>query len=571
MVSTVTQAPNDLTFGWDFVYAENFLDINAEIVSAKSTPTIFSTDNGREPSDPLYRAISGNFADAAHTKGDWKLTTGGASRDVWMEMPDIDFQFTKGTASPVSYINCTLRVSFNLAFRDTGNKASNGGRLLQLKIQAQDTKAANQDLVTIEHYESTPSPTAIDEGNIRNLFSKWFEENMDQFDHVFAEVVVDGFAEHERFQWLQPTGVDYSVNDTEEGAALDTGFITINVMTENRNVPGAITPPSAVLPGDKRRSFVVSPERFLDKFILPGMGHMFSGPEVEQTGMQWPEDYFDIIGGTVITNNADLKLNSLEYGNEDDDETEKSPVRATIEANRFTVTLAKQFLIVEFVDLKHPYITEGIEYLDTFHTFRALVTARLNPENQFDLVPTEDPDNKEVAFHKANVEKTTAAQVVEWLLVLADVLIILKGISAVARGWLAVEEAEAEVGEEAAEQAATATEEGAVDEGAQENIDAAGGAGAEAAANGTWSLRTFFETYGTIIKGTAAAIMTPTLIAEQVYQYYANKNAKEKLPKFQEFADEVLEPVTWTTTPGGFDVNDARFNDGFQAFQNKET
>ena len=154
---------------------------------------------------------------------------------------------------------------------------------------------------------------------------------------------------------------------------------------------------------------------------------------------------------------------------------------------------------------------------------------------------------------------------------LADVLIILKGISAVARGWLAVEEAEAEVGEEAAEQAATATEEGAVDEGAQENIDAAGGAGAEAAANGTWSLRTFFETYGTIIKGTAAAIMTPTLIAEQVYQYYANKNAKEKLPKFQEFADEVLEPVTWTTTPGGFDVNDARFNDGFQAFQNKET
>jgi len=553
---TTAETPPKARGDWDFVYATRFTELNAAIVTANSTPTTFSEEEGTEGT-ASYKKIAGTFGDTPRTKGHWLLTTGGSGRRVRLRLPDIAFAFTKGTATPVNYTDCTLEVTFDLEFRPTNRKANGGGVVHELRIKSKATGGVDvqNSFITIESYTSTPEPSTGERIDISSLFANWLNTNMDQFDHVFSEVVVDDIATEPEFQWLQPTALGYAVNDTETSDPIANGFMAIATMTEERTAPSTVIAPDDILPAGYKQSFLVSSERFLDKLMLPGMGNLFDGPVTPSDEKAWPQDYFDVIGGNKLSNNEAIKIDALTYGQGE------APVRATLPANRLSATMSNTFLTLEMNDLAHPY---GI-LLNVKHDMRIFLKARLNDSGQFDLESVEDSEIGEVAIHDPRAEKTDAAKAIDWVLIFADIAAVVSIVYEAGRGWMAVEEGEPEIAEggASASRRDRVRQIGPLDERSQRALDAAGGAAA--ADQEKKSLFNILWAQITSLKGAAVATMTTALAAKTVYEAYAEGKAQDTLPDFKDFGAKVMTPIKWNDDAETFNVTSVTFSDGFQA------
>ena len=110
--------------------------------------------------------------------------------------------------------------------------------------------------------------------------------------------------------------------------------MTIGAMTEDRDAPKALIAPDDILPSGRRGSFVVGSERFMERMLLPGMDNMFDGPVVDDPAKQWPGDYFDLIGGNLITNNAAIRIDQFVYSENE------AAAKATLEANQLSCVLS---------------------------------------------------------------------------------------------------------------------------------------------------------------------------------------------------------------------------------------
>jgi len=547
---------------WDFIYTTSFEVINGGIKSANSTPTdTFDPQIGDSPTDTNYRKITGTFGDVEATTrtGHWELATGGSGRRVWMKMPDIRFTYERHNQPDVSYTNCELTISFRMEFRPTNRLGKGGGVIHELRIKT-DSDGENS-FINFEDYSSTPTPGTGDEISIKQLFQNWLEDNLDKFDHVFAEVVKDDIADIDKFQWVQPTALGYGVNDTEPSDALNTGFMAVSAMTEGRAAPKATVLPDAVLPAGKSGSFLVSSERFMDKMLRPGIGNMFDDPNEASGGEApnkvWPDEYFEIVGGDTLVNVEDLQINSFSYS------ADQAAVQATLRKGNLSVALSNGLLTLTMTQLKHPYGA----FVDVTHDMRVFLEARLNEEGQFDLTPTDDEKLKEIAYHFPEGQKSDLAKAIDWVLLIADIAALF-GVVYEFGGWMKAEEGELEV----AEDEASASRKDRVKKDPKQpkptkkgtkKIEKTGAAPVlneerKSIGNMLW---------GTLVslKGGAVAVMSIALVAKQVYEAYLEGTAETTLPEFDEFAATVMAPVQWNNEGKNFNVTEARFEDGLLA------
>jgi hypothetical protein len=405
-------------------------------------------------------------------------------------------------------------------------------------------------------YSGTP-PGAIDRAIIKDLFGTWFNDadNLQNFNTVFVSVNLNAKADVDAFQWLQPTFVSYAV--AEEGGLPD-GIFGVLCMTENRPATGLghqVSP--YAIPAGERSAFLISPERYLSKLLMPGVALMFAKPADADPSQSWPADFFTLEpDGRTITNTAPIEIAALEIA-------EGDTRVATIDSQRFAVRLESTALVIDITNMRHDY-SSGLQWLKVDHTIHSTATASLRAGQKFALEPGD-------GTHTIVVTKNTTAEWVEIGFISAMLLFTGLGVAQGAyRTWrVGTAATTANTLTQTAEMTAVA----AAPEGAAATESAAGATTCLATIRGAATsaktvLAAFWQNYratwfalGTTVVGVASAIMN-------VLELVADQKSQSFLPDFNEFAAGVMAPVQWPSAQSQFTVTAVAFSGGFQAAGN---
>jgi hypothetical protein len=532
------------TFGWDTVYAIRYADVNSAIVNDW-------------PSHPLRVDQTSGPASIAGDFLPWRIVTGGSGRLVHLETPVPVLTYNDGTG-PRDF-DATPEIELELEFvpqpapgvrgARTGG-ATSGGSWMDLRVKGV-AAGANAAVRVLDITYTGTQPGDIEKAIIMDLFRQWFENNIQEFATVFASVNLNAKADVDQFQWLMPTHVSYAV---AEESSLPDGIFGVLCMTEDREYAGLAHQVSPyAIPEGQRSAFLISPERYLSKMLMPGIGLMFAEPPHASASKPWPEGYFDRLADGSITNNAPISIAELEI-------EEGQTREATIPARDFTVRISDSRLEIDFTNMKHDYRHGLLGWLKVNHTIRSTAKAALRDGQKFALEPSD-------GTHTIVVTKNTTAEWVEIVVIGTTLLLITSGLAVGAyRTWTA----------QAATQTANAfTQTGELvdiaavpaPEAAQEA--AAGAQGCMSAVGGGLvrvkdALSAFWQNYRATWMAAASTATGGTAAIMKILEAIANKDSQKFLPDFKVFSAGVMAPVQWPNTQSEFEVETVAFNRSFQ-------
>lgn len=524
------------TFGWDTVFAITFVETNAAIKAAKSSPTTLSVKH--EEAGHVYQ-LEGSF-------GDWELDTGGDGRNARFAIPLDTLVYTENGAAS-SFSNVLLGVVFAFGFqpsRDESIAQKDGNGWMDLRVDA----SQGATVTSIQFLDGDdPGILAF---IIKGLIETWFNdpENIGAFSHVFGSVNLNAKAASDDFQWLMPTDLGYAVVDR---GSLENSIFAILCMTEGRERPDAghqVSP--FAIPDGYSSGFLISKERFLEKMLLPGIGMLFTGPTKPTKGKQWPQDYFEVDPDEgAITNKSGIYIGELEVG-------DGGKYRAEIGERNFTVRLYNTYLQTEIIDMQHEY-KHLLSWLHVYHTIQSRSTARLTGQS-FDLLPGN-------GNHHVVVTKDKTAEWIEIGLLAASLVAV--GVFAAAKGWLTVSSRVASTSAEAASITSETIVTGAPT-AAQSSSMASEGASVALSSlrNGVLKGADFLKAYQVTNRASVVSAMAGTAFTVmKALDVLADIDSQgSSLPKFNEFAAKIMAPIRWPNQASHYNVDLVAFNGLFQ-------
>lgn len=286
---------------WDVVAAMTFSNVNAAIASADSSPSAISLSNSEG-------AI-------ALTCGTWQLTpTESSGQNIAMIVPITGGTYTVGsggTAETLSMPNGQTSIPLNI--------------LVTMEYSAANENPDSQNLqvamgATITDLQASDLPSSISfvaRILINTLLQSWFQNNIaDEFQHVFAVVDLQAeFAEYPGLAWLQPWHMGYAASVPILGATPNNSVFGVLTLVDD---PGNDTARNqllqnldfsvdlATIPSGADAGMTVSPQKFLQHFILPACPLMF--PPIQNDP---PENNFTVDNDNLQVTN----INDLSYGN----------------------------------------------------------------------------------------------------------------------------------------------------------------------------------------------------------------------------------------------------------------
>lgn len=530
------------TFGWDTVYAIRYADVNQAIVNDWPSPSI-RIDQASGPA-----SIAGDFQP-------WRVVTGGGGHLVHMEARVPALLYNGSTT-----YDATAEIEVQLEFVPQPVAGVRGARLprgvsggswqdLRLKV------GANTAVSIMDVSYTGVAPNDIDKAIIKDLFRIWFNApaNLQNFNTVFVSVNLNAKADVDAFQWLSPTHVSYAV---AEGGTLPDGIFAVLCMTENRDATALAHQVSPyAIPEGQRSAFLISPERYLRKLLMPGIGLMFARPADAGPSKPWPEAYFELQpDGVTITNTAEIRIAQLEV--------EAGQTReAIIPQAGFAVRLEDTRLAIDFTNMRHDYKHGLLSWLKVDHTIRSTATATLREGQKFALDPSD-------GTHTIVVTKNTTAEWVEIGMISATLLLISSGMAMgayrtyVTGGAVATGNAftqTAELTDVAAVPDDLATAEAA--QGATGCLATLGGGltRSKSLLSAFWqNYRATWFAFASTGTGGATSIM-------KVLELIANQKSERFLPGFNEFSAGVMAPVQWPNAQSEFEVKTVAFSRSLQA------
>ena len=538
---------SDRLLGWDTVFAIRYDHVNSAIAASGRVPAVFE-QTVQDEGETL--SMSGTFST-------WALTVGGSGHAIMMSLrvPSVTLTRTGHSDQTRTDVEYIVRVSLVPV---AAGKGPDGGQLVNFTI-AGPKSGANREIAVEEIiYEGSESDTTV-RFALRGLMEEWLNEHVETFDFVFSTVNLNSRADQDHWQWLRPTATSYAVIDDRE--TLSSGIFAVLCMTEGRPVARDQEITMDTIPAGGNAAFLISKERFLSRIFRKGVGDMLDGPVTPDASRVWPDDYFTLTDNeTMLTNTDDLKIDRLVLKDGED------PVQAIVPARTFQTRLFDTYLEVYFEDLRHSYSKSVIGYLlDVSHEIRTRNVAML-VDGHFGLSPGTkkvDPEFK-IATHKITAVKTKAGKAIDVILFVSSAVLLMLP----AAGWVWGRFA-ASAAEEIEGGAAAAAEVAATAVPVAEEIvvaDAAGAAVAEAVIAGETA--TLGQRLAAMITMRRAAIMGAMSFvgwtAQNLLPILVDKDIQSKLPKFDEFAAEVMKPVSWPNS-SGFIVTDIGFDNGFVA------
>ncbi|MCK0094997.1 TULIP family P47-like protein [Yoonia sp. F2084L] len=561
---TLNDAANETTSptnGWDTVFAIRFADVNNAISKAGSSPSDFSIT---EAAGSREVTISGPFED-------WALIPGGDGQNAHMKLPVsallLDDSADPDTPKTFNDVDVIIEVKFD--FIPQPDRPSDGGLWHDLKILGPKPGAEGEDAIPVAvldlEYDGGDM-SGLQRGTIIGLLSDWLNDpdNLQEFNHVFASVNLNQKADVDAFQWMMPTHISYAVKDLMPA---DDGIFAVLCMTEGRSADGLAHEVSHnAIPVDERSSFLISKERFLSKMILPGAGHLFSGPLTQDANKVWPDDYFEIFDDeTAIQNTAPLKIDQMDFSKHEDG---SKCYEADIGTNDFVLRFAETYLDVSYTDLRHDYWHFGFLY-NVFHKFNSRLAAKLDENQSFSLIPApKDTLSTDFLHHQIVVKKTKGAQIVE--LVLLGISLFASAYSLFKVKWANVREiAMAETAGGAAGEMAASMEAAEATAEQMSNLRALGAADQIGwIKNGFLTAKAWFGAGLSAIGANIIASVCGGLVSfMEILQIVAGFDSETELPRFDFFAAKIMAPIQWPEA-SDYEVTMIQFNGSFQVTGN---
>ena len=115
--------------------------------------------------------------------------------------------------------------------------------------------------------------------DVKDALQSWYNDNLADFEHIFATVNLNRTADRGQFAWLLPTYTSYAYID---GNTLDDSVLGILCMTKHRPAAGLDQEisPNAIPPGS-RAGFLIAPERFISEMLWPSMPLVYPGVKID--------------------------------------------------------------------------------------------------------------------------------------------------------------------------------------------------------------------------------------------------------------------------------------------------
>ncbi|WP_251862443.1 TULIP family P47-like protein [Clostridium sp. Marseille-Q2269] len=284
------------TLNWDTVFAIPISKVNEAIVHQHTSPKSFnyiSKSNDK---------INGNF-------GDWQIVKGGDGSLIYFSIPVSNVVGESPLVGGFAWERFSLTVEVKLKFLE---EQMGEDSKMHLKIRSQGSNndpVASTKGITIEKNTVTgeniePTGDCVDmlgtegtESIISEFISYWLNDNIIEFDHIFATVNLNNYIDKDaEWAWCKPTDVDYAYvdRDTEES------LLGILCMTGGRKVTESnlqqIDP--YVIPEKSIAGFIIAEKRILQDLVLPTLPMKWKKSSVE--------DY-------EIVNDADTDTGKYQY------------------------------------------------------------------------------------------------------------------------------------------------------------------------------------------------------------------------------------------------------------------
>ncbi|MBK8035805.1 MAG: TULIP family P47-like protein [Verrucomicrobiaceae bacterium] len=254
------------TNGWDTVFAMHIAEVNRAIAKAGTSPAAFEVTDAEDGI-----TATGRF-------GTWQIVPGGDGALVCLGIPITEVLMHCPPPMPaVTIASALLKVEVRLSFLHAAEEAGTGNthhlkvRTTPLTTESESHKVA---IITDIAFPGT-KPSFLVQASLQALLEAWLNENLGDFDHIFATIDLSRTADKEQFHWMQPTDHAYAYSDL---GTKEDGALAILCMTQGRSPTGLIEQLSyaAIAPG-QRAGFLISKERILAQMILPAMPRMFPG------------------------------------------------------------------------------------------------------------------------------------------------------------------------------------------------------------------------------------------------------------------------------------------------------
>lgn len=269
------------TNGWDTVAAITYTEVNKAIAKSGSYPKQFSQE-----ADDKSVAASGDFTS-------WKITTGGAGQKIQMELTVANGKLVPDGETAKSFEGSVV-IEVQSEFVPQQGKPS----ALDLNVsKTAPITAPSANLKGLSRMYA---------GAAKDLIAMSLNNNIGEFNNVFATVNLDRELVKDGIPWLAPSFQGYAVAEPMTGATLDNSVFGVMCLIDGRQ-PGTglaeqISP--FAIPAGHKAGFLISEGKFLSHIMRPGLAMLFKGLDGKNL-----DDYFDVVGnGTLIQNKTQLTM-----------------------------------------------------------------------------------------------------------------------------------------------------------------------------------------------------------------------------------------------------------------------
>lgn len=533
----MSAAPNVDTYHWDTVYSATYDVVNASIKANNTFPATFAL-NAPEGVD-----ISGDW-------DDWALSVGGSGADVQMTCT-VKSGSVKAMGLTGDLSGSTIVIQFALenvlggspVTDPTAKPGTGQASRLQTKLTGEGAVPAIAVIGAACTFPNLdPATFGLILDALPGVFGKYFNANVDAFQHVFHVMMINEEADKDGFTWIKPSATSYAVAAPAKGATTANSVFGVLALVDNGQI-GPLQEQSVDiaalfgLPEGANSAFAISAPKVTQHMLLNGAVSTIQGSKVS--------DFQINDAGLNIVN-----VNKLVWGNF---QTDNGVISPTIEAGDFLMRVDGDSILLEITNA-HYETSPG-------------VTLHMNITQRFGFSTVKREDGKYVfipditSFGNPNI--TTNVSVSEGMEI-AEIVIGCVGIvAALAGGVSALASAFSDAADAAVtsstEAVITITEDAAQDavnsmseeELSQVNEEAAQSAD-DGVANaddpnvvqkGSFLKSTQFRTFCGIAAGVAGATTGGMALAGPL-----TKKAYGEIPAFDDFAANVLGASKWPET-----------------------
>ena len=238
---------------WDVISLVTVPFVNAAIQAQSSSPTQMqvSTDT---------MAVQAGF-------GLWQITIGGSPDSLIFDIPLTDIQGTVKRAGlePFLYPSLTATVRLVLTFVDTGSNSK--------KLVIDNTKPPTS-IDSLVDGNNQPLSNTIDDAFIKSALTTWFDSNLSDFGHVFADIdLVPNIGSDVQWAFCKPSIIEHTY---VAGSTLANSYLGLMYNTFGSTTPGSVAQidPSFV-PLGSQAAFMISPKMFFAEFVVPAACQQF--------------------------------------------------------------------------------------------------------------------------------------------------------------------------------------------------------------------------------------------------------------------------------------------------------